>query len=371
MKADNWCQIKDIDKIDSPSLIIYLDRVKQNISIAKSMIDNVERLRPHVKTHKTIEIIKLLLNEGVEKFKCATISECEMVAMAGGKDILLAYQPLGPKLSRFFELLEKYPGATFSCLFDNQETIDGMATMAEKNNLRINVYLDLNMGMNRTGISPGNEAFKLYQYASELQGIEVLGLHAYDGHIRNVDFEERSKATEEAFIKVLQLKEEIIRNGLEEPTIIAGGTPTYPIHAKRKDVECSPGTFVFWDKGYEAILPEQPFLHAALVLCRIISLPSKNKICLDLGHKSVASENDLGKRVYFLNAPELKFAGHSEEHLIAEVPENHNYEIGDVFYGVLYHICPTCALYDTAIIVDNHEVVGEWKIIARNRKISC
>ncbi len=92
-------------------------------------------------------------------------------------------------------------------------------------------------------------------------------------------------------------------------------------------------------------------------------------VCLDLGHKSIAAENELGNRVSFLNAPGLKFSGHSEEHLVAEAPADHSYKVGDVLYGLPVHICPTVALYERASIVKNHEVTGEWKIIARDRKI--
>jgi D-serine deaminase-like pyridoxal phosphate-dependent protein len=169
---------------------------------------------------------------------------------------------------------------------------------------------------------------------------------------------------------VEEMKKAIAEKNLAEPIIIAGGSPTFPIHAARKDIECSPGTFIFWDKGYQATCPEQPFVTAALVISRIISLPRKNTLCLDLGHKSIASENELGKRVYFLNAPELQFIGHSEEHLVAKAPEGHSYKPGDVLYGLPYHICPTCALYERAIVIENNEVEDEWKIIARDRKIT-
>ena len=99
-------------------------------------------------------------------------------------------------------------------------------------------------------------------------------------------------------------------------------------------------------------------------------MPGETKLCLDLGHKSISAENDLHNRVYFLNAPELKFISHSEEHLVVETVTNHSYKMGDVLYGMPIHICPTCALYERAILVKSNEVSGEWKIIARDRKIN-
>jgi D-serine deaminase-like pyridoxal phosphate-dependent protein len=106
------------------------------------------------------------------------------------------------------------------------------------------------------------------------------------------------------------------------------------------------------------------------VLSRVISLPDATKLCVDLGHKSVASEGPLEKRVAFLNAPELRAVGHSEEHLILEAGPNHKYRVGDVLYGLPYHICPTVALYERAVTVENHTLTGEWKTSARDRKIN-
>jgi D-serine deaminase-like pyridoxal phosphate-dependent protein len=116
-------------------------------------------------------------------------------------------------------------------------------------------------------------------------------------------------------------------------------------------------------------LKEQPFVPAALVLSRIISLPSENLICTDLGHKSVAAENIISRRVYFINAPGAEPLSQSEEHLVLKVPVNHNYTVGDVLYGIPYHICPTVALFERASIADNKRITSEWEISARNRRI--
>lgn len=365
-----WYEIKNIESVDSPALIIFEDRVVENIHRLISMIDDVNRLRPHVKTHKTKEAAILMLKAGISKFKCATIAEAEMLAIVRAPDVLFAYQPAGPKLTRFLELIIKYPDTTFSCLVDNFETATNISTAALEERLVVDVYIDINIGMNRTGVSAGYQAVKLYKKCFFLQGIKLLGLHAYDGHIREVDFEKRTAICNSVFTSVEETQKILADAGLPKPIVIAGGTPTFPIHAKRREVECSPGTFIFWDAGYQRLCKEQAFLPAALVISRIISLPEKNIICLDLGHKSIASENELANRVVFLNATNLKFVGHSEEHLVAEVPESHSYAVGSVLYGLPVHICPTVALYERALVVKNHQVAAEWQIIARDRKIN-
>jgi D-serine deaminase-like pyridoxal phosphate-dependent protein len=370
MGEQHWYTINDIDKLDTPALVTYPHRVKQNIDMLKYMIDDVYRLRPHVKTIKSMEVVQLMLVAGISKFKCATIAEAEMLGMCGARDVLLAYQPVGPKLGRFMRLIISYPDTKFSCLVDDQDIAAIISASAIKNSVRINIYIDLNVGMNRTGIAPGPKALMLYMFCNSLPGINQIGLHAYDGHIHDTDMEARTAACNAAYGPVSKLHQTIKDRGYPEPVIIAGGTPTFPIHAKRAAIECSPGTFVYWDRGYLNSFPEQQFLSAALIVACVVSLPTATTICIDCGHKSVAAENELSKRVFFLNAPDLKMIGQSEEHLVAEAGEGHHYKIGDVLYGMPWHICPTVALYERAVTVENNVITAEWKNIARDKKIN-
>ncbi|RYZ25801.1 MAG: D-TA family PLP-dependent enzyme, partial [Sphingobacteriales bacterium] len=114
---------------------------------------------------------------------------------------------------------------------------------------------------------------------------------------------------------------------------------------------------------------DQPFLPAALVVTRVISLPDETTVTADLGHKSVAAENTINHRVNLLNAPGAVVTGQSEEHLVLKVNEGHSYKPGDVLYGVPYHICPTVALYERAFIIEEGMLSGAWRIIARDRQI--
>jgi D-serine deaminase-like pyridoxal phosphate-dependent protein len=352
----NWFEVENIAAVDSPGLLIYPERVKENIRILKTFVDDVQRLRPHVKTNKSPEVTRMLVENGITKFKCATIAEAEMLAMNGAKDVLLAHQPVGPKIKKFGELVKKYPAVRFSCLVDDVATAKALGNAS--------VYIDLNVGMNRTGIEP-EKAMHLYT-----QCRNVAGLHAYDGQLRDPDLEVRKKQCDEGFARVVKLQVDIKKQFNKELPIVAGGTPSFPIHAKRKDVECSPGTFIYWDRGYESILKEQPFLIAALVVTRVVSIPTTDTICVDLGHKGIASENPLDKRVYFLNAEGLTPIGHSEEHLVLKTQGAHSFKVGDVLYGVPHHICPTVNLYDEPNVIENGRYVGNWETVSRKRKIT-
>lgn len=366
---EEWFSVSDNNLVDTPALLVYPERVKHNLALLKTQIDSVDRLRPHVKTQKSKEATLLTLEAGITKFKCATIAETEMLGMCNAPDVLLAYQPVGPKIDRFIKLIKKYPATKFSCLTDNYDAASRIDERAKLNHISIDVYIDLNVGMHRSGIVP-DKAFELYIKCSSLSNIKVIGLHIYDGHIHDSDLDIRTQRCNEAFAPVDELIGQLKAAGYN-PIVVAGGTPTFPIHAKRENVECSPGTFIYWDWGYQQAFKEQQFLPAALMMSRIVSLPDEKKICVDLGHKSVSAENVLDKRVTFLNSPELKVVSQSEEHLVLDAGENHTYKIGDVLYGLPYHICPTIALYERAIVIEDKKVAGEWKTIARDRKINC
>lgn len=365
-----WYTIADTDQLDTPALLVYPDRVKYNIDVLISMIDDVDRLRPHVKTHKSPQVTECMLQAGIKKFKCATIAEAEMLGMCKAPDVLLAYQPNGPKLDRFIRLIKTYHDTVFSCVVDNFLSAAAIDSLAQLNNLIVNVFIDLNVGMNRTGIVPGEGAFTLYKACSAMPGINLRGLHAYDGHIHDEDIQGRMEKADEAMAPVHHFVKLIREAGLPQPVIIAGGSPTYPILAGDTRLECSPGTFAYWDRGYQLAFDEQPFRPAALIIARVVSLPDATKICIDVGHKSVSAENELSKRIYFLNAPDLVFKSQSEEHLVADAGNEHTFQIGDILYGLPYHICPTVALYERAIIIENQKVNGEWLNIARDRKIT-
>lgn len=365
----NWYDLTNIGTIDSPALVIYKERIKENIRLLLEMAgNNVDRLRPHVKTNKIAEVCKMMMDAGIYKFKCATIAEAEMLASIQAKDVLLSYQPVGPKAGRLLQLVKQFPATHFACLIDGIDAARYLSELFAANDLTLDVFIDLNTGMNRTGIHP-EQALLLFEAVQLLPAIRITGLHTYDGHIRDTDTRLRTEHVTAAFNKVIIVAETIKAITGNSMTIVAGGSPTYSVHALNKNVECSPGTFIFWDWGYKHLLPDEPFDYAALVITRIISIVNENTITTDLGHKSVAAENPL-PRIHFLNAQEVVPISQSEEHMVSKVPDSSAFKTGDVLYGVPVHICPTIALYDKAIVVENHHVIDEWNVIARNRKIT-
>ena len=366
----NWFELSNLAEVPSPSLLIYPDRVEENIRRMVAMVNgDASRLRPHMKTHKMPEIIKLHLKHGVTKFKCATIAEAEMTADAGASEVLLAYPPVGPNIARLIALIQKFPQTKFATVMDSESSAVTLSQAASASGLNIDVYLDLDCGMHRTGISGDDSGLALYQTIASLPSLNAAGIHAYDGHIHDTDLQARTAAVETAFANVEAFRDRLLALGLPVPNFIASGTPTFGIHAKRGSYECSPGTCVLWDWGYGTKHPDLDFLHAALVLTRVISKPAAGRITCDLGHKAIAAENP-HPRVHFLNLPECKAVMHSEEHLVLETPRAAEFAIGDALYGVPWHICPTVALHSYANIVRDGRVVEQWKVAGRERVIT-
>ncbi len=367
MNEKLWFEVDNIDEYDSPALLVYPFRIKANI---KKLLERVkpEFLRPHVKTNKIAEVSGLMLEAGIRKFKAATIAESEMLAIIKAPDVLLAYPPTIPKIKRLIQLIQTYRDTSFSFLLDHLGGAKAANDLFAAANLVADVYIDLNIGMNRTGIRPEN-AMAFYKEINSLPAIRVLGLHVYDGQIKDHDIKTRTENCRRLFTPVLILKTELEKLASQSITLIAGGSPTCFIHAEAGNRECSPGTFVFWDKGYSENLSEQPFEWAAVLICRVISIPAGDMICVDLGYKSVASENPL-PRVYFMNAPEAIPYSHSEEHLVLKVPDSSAFQPGDVLYGIPWHICPTVALYDHVLVAEDNRIVNSWEIIARKREIT-
>ncbi len=369
MEANDWFKVGTTENLISPSLLVYPERITYNIRQMMAMVADVALLRPHVKTHKTTEIIHMQQDFGIKKFKCATIAEAEMLALCGVEDILLAMPVVGANIGRLAQLMATYPNSHFSALVDNPNTLAEIVAFAQSNATLFSLWMDINTGMDRTGIAPGPSAVDLYLQIEKSPFIKARGLHAYDGHIRHTNLGQRSTACNNAFDPVLALKKEIQDQGATVGTIVAGGSPTFPIHAKRVDVETAPGTTLLWDAKYGALFPDMLFQPAAVIFTRIISKPATNLLCFDLGHKSIAPEMDF-PRVQFLDLPNSEQISQSEEHLVVKVNDGDKYSVGDGFYALPMHICPTVAKYESLQVVKNRQVTAQWKVTARNQKLT-
>jgi D-serine deaminase-like pyridoxal phosphate-dependent protein len=362
--------LSEPEELLSPSLLIYKDLVQQNLSRMMTMAGGTGRLRPHVKTHKMAAIVRMESELGITKHKCATIAEAEMLAAAGAKDVLLAYPLVGPNLVRLARLVREYRFTTFRVIVDHPDAAKALSQALEKAERPVPVLLDLEVGMGRTGIDPGEPAAELYALIARLPGLVPDGLHAYDGQINDTDLVARREAVSKTQELTLGLRDRLIQGGLPVPRLVLGGTPSFPIHAELDlpGVECSPGTIVLHDHNYATRYPDLPFVPAALLLTRVVSHPRPGRLCLDLGHKAVAAD-PVGPRVHLIDLPDPKFVGHSEEHLVVETSGADRYPLGTWLLGIPAHICPTSALHRRAYVISAGRLVDEWDVTARDRVI--
>lgn len=370
-------QLTDTSNVFSPALLFYRDLIQQNIQNAIRMVGDAKRLRPHAKTHKTPEIAKMMLEAGITKHKCATIAEAEMLAGCGAPDVLLAYNPVGPNCGRVVRLMQKYPRTRFSVTADHPDAARALSETMTAAGLTVDVLIDLDVGMHRTGIAPGEEAAALYELMTKLPGLHPIGFHVYDGHNHQESLADREEAVRRLLQPVLALRETLEKKGFAVPRIVGGGTPTFPVFARLTDIpglECSPGTFVLHDQGYGTrfadMAGENGFTPAAILLTRVISRPTSTRLTLDLGNKAVASDPPAGKRLVLLDVPNAEAVMHSEEHLVIETPAAGQFKPGDVVYAVPIHVCPTCALHRSAYVVEGGKVVGTWEVTSRDRMLT-
>jgi D-serine deaminase-like pyridoxal phosphate-dependent protein len=366
--------LSDAATVFSPSLVFFPDLIRRNIARVIEMAGNPQRLRPHVKTHKTREIARMLLDAGVSKHKCATIAEAEMLATAGAPDVLIAYPLVGPNLGRLVELIRKYPRTTFSCLIDDADATRALSAAVAGAGLKVGALLDLDVGQHRTGVPVGEGAIALYELAASLPGLSPNGFQLYDGHNNQPERTAREAAVREFIAPVLALRAKVEAKGIPVPRLVCGGTPSFPVYAMMTDlpgIECSPGTFVLHDAGYGPKYADLAGITpAAVLVTRVVSRPTPNRVTLDLGNKAVAADPLLEKRVTLLDFPEYKTVGHNEEHLIVETSGASAYKPGDVVYALPGHICPTVALHKEVLIAEGGKVVGKWTVASRDRVLT-
>ncbi len=361
--------LADLSTLESPSLLVFRDILEENLHKMIAIAGGPERLRPHCKTHKIRQIIEWELSLGIDKHKCATLAEAEMLAQAGAKDVLLAYNLVGPNIRRALAFQEAYPDVNLLVTVDHPRPLAELGAVMHGAGRTIGVLLDVDTGLRRTGIPVSLEAEELYQRIVETPGIVAEGLHVYDGQNHQTPVEERRKAVDEAWAPVLELRERLLSRGWPVPRVVAGGTGSFPIYAQKElpGLELSPGTCVFHDAGYGDRFPDLDFAPAALLLTRVVSRPTPDRLTLDLGYKAVSGDQPAGRRVRFPDLPDAKEVLHNEEHLVLETPLAERYEPGDVLLAIPRHICPTTALHKEAYVIDRGQATERWPVVARDR----
>ena len=366
---DSRYRIDDTSQIITPALVVFRELVEDNLQHMVQIAGDVSRLRPHCKTHKTREVIRLELDIGITKHKAATFAEAEMLAGVGVKDICLAYNLVGPNIDRAVMFVDRFPEVTFSVTADHEQPVRQLGQAMASAGHWVDVLLDIDTGQHRTGLEVGERARSIYRQIVETDGLNPNGLHVYDGHQHQESRDERRAAIDVEWAKVTAFRDDLLAEGWAAPRVLAGGTASFPVYAEKDDptIELSPGTCVYNDIGYSEHFPDLVFPPAALLLTRVISRPTADRVTLDLGYKAVASDPAAGNRLKFPDLPDAKEVLQNEEHLVLQTSRAEAFQPGDELLAIPRHICPTSALHKQVFVVAGGEFVERWDVASRDR----
>lgn len=352
------------EAVASPALLYYKDIIVKNTEAVIQIAKDPDRLWPHVKSHKTEELIRMQMSMGIRRFKCSTINELKMVSACGAEHIVMAYPLVGPNVGLFLDVVQGYPAARYFAIADSLAAAGMLSREAEARGMRANVLVDVNAGMDRTGIIP-DALHDFCRALARMPGLKPAGFHCYDGHVHDETREVRMARAHAPMERVFGIRAALRAEGIDMPIVIAGGSPTFPCHAE-EDVFLSPGTVFLWDWGYSKFT-DLPLTPAAAVLARVVSHPADGLFTIDVGNKAIASD-PAARRGAIVGLEDAEPIRHSEEHWVWRVPEGKRRpEIGEVLYVIPTHVCPTSALYREAVVVVGGEVAGTWPIAARDR----
>ncbi len=360
------------DGLLTPALTIYPALVRHNIERMISLLgEEPGRWRPHLKTVKLESMIRLLVEAGVTSAKCATTLELQVACRAGMRDVLVAYAHTGQNAKRIASIAASYPEVRISAVVDSLEHIQNWLGTT------VDLFIDINTGMNRTGIEAGSLQ-EIIKVASAIQdgGQKFRGLHYYDGHATEEDLELRKQKANLRYDQLESIVSAMESAGIAVGEVITSGTPALPCALSNRHLwdtsfshQVSPGTIVYNDSSSLRQLPaEFGFKPAVLVVSRVVSHPRPGIITCDAGHKAVSVDSGV-PNCTVLGRPEFTGSKPSEEHLPFEVPvDSPEAAIGSTLYLLPRHVCPTVNNFDYAALVEGGQIVAVEPVSARGHE---
>lgn len=362
----------DADSVLTPALTIYPEAVASNIQSTLTLLGGKsDRWRPHIKTAKLSFTLRMLLDRGVRHFKCATTLELLEACRGGATDILVAYPVMGANAARVREIRQQFPRVSISVLAEHEQQL------RQWQGTDIGIFLDINPGMNRTGIEQSSRQQVIdIARATKQAGLDFRGLHYYDGQFGAVAEPERTAAAQAGYDQLMELVGDLERAGARVPEVVTAGTPAFPCSLAYQPFQSrdfihriSPGTIVYNDATSLAQLPANyGYAPAALVLTRVVSHPHSGIVTCDAGHKAVSADAGVPTCVV-MGHPELTPLSPSEEHLPLAINESAEApQIGDLLYLIPRHVCPTVNNFDAGLIVRNGRIESVEKVSARGHE---
>jgi|SaaInl4_150m_RNA_FD_contig_41_1588432_length_1620_multi_3_in_0_out_0_1 D-serine deaminase-like pyridoxal phosphate-dependent protein len=364
------------DALPSPCLLVFRDRVESNIKRMEELLSSISpgfgftSLWPHVKTHKSLWVTQKLMAAGFTSFKTSP-NEVDMLVEAGVRRMFIAYPLVLKEAFRIARIAKEHPEIEIIVQAARPVHADYLNQAAEKFDIQWRYFIDLDVGMHRTGIEPGT-AFDLYKSIADNNRLMFCGLHAYDGHNVSPDIEKRRETTRASVDLLIPLIAQFKKDNIAVPKLMMGGTPSFLTDHENlsrltldTEVILSPGTWVYFDTMDHAIIPDT-FEPAAMIFAQIMDRPDAATAVLNLGYKRWAIDQGA---IEAFSIPGMKALGWSEEHTVVSVPEGASVEIGDYLLIVPRHVCSTVNLWEHFTIIgpDGEIEIEDCPIEARNR----
>ena len=359
-------------RLPTPALLLDLDAFERNVArMAEHCKVNGLGLRPHAKTHKSVTVAKAQIAAGALGICCAKLGEAEAMAAGGIESILITSPVVTPQgIGRLIALNAKLPD--LMVVADNPVNVRALAAAAAEEKRVLKVLVDLDIGLHRTGIRPGEEATELAELLDAAEYLELAGLQAYGGHLMHIqDFAERREKSLAA-MKVLGDQRDALRAaGLRCDIVTGGGTGTYNIDPEANVLtELQGGSYIFMDKQYHDVAMGDgasfPFETSLFVQMSVVSNNTRNLATTDAGFKSFSTDAEPPKLVS--GAPEgadYFFFGDEQGGIL--LPDGAHLPLGSVLTAMTPHCDPTVNLYDFYHVVRGDRLVDIWPIEARGR----
>jgi D-serine deaminase-like pyridoxal phosphate-dependent protein len=314
----------------------------------------------HFKSLKCSGLARYLARHGLMRFLAAKLNEAEVLADAGIRDIFVANQIVGPiKLRRLSELARR---AEVRVCVDNADNVAALAAAAHGAGVTLGVLVEVDTGMNRCGVEPGEAALELARKVTGSSGLRFVGLQGYDGHLQMLpEAAERRAKCRAGLEKLIATRRLIEAAGVPVEVVTGGGTGTWEYVAEYPGVtEIQPGSFLLMDAAYHAVRPE--FGCSLSVMTTVVSR-RPGWYVLDAGSKAISK--DFGMPV-IKGHPAHRVDKLSEEHTRV-LTDDPSIKVGDRFDVIPAHCCATMNLHRTCVAVRGGRIEAVWPIEASGR----
>ena len=347
-----------LSEIPTPALVVDATALGRNIArMARFFSAGPCRLRPHFKAHKTPEIARRQLAAGsCTGLTCATVSEAEAIA-SFCDDVLIANEIVGADKCARVAALQRQLRVTVAV--DSVAGVETLAAAARNAGVQVGVLVDINVGQNRCGVSPGGEAVDLARRISRHDGLVLRGVMGYEGHVQPIrDRKERVEKAREAMEALTATADELRAAGLACDMVSAGGTGTFDISGRFTGItEIQAGSYALMDSDYGEV--HVPFEQAFWVLGTVISRPSPDRCVADCGHKALTKDHGLPEVNWIAGAMVTAL---NDEHATIALPPGASIAVGDRVQLVPSHTDPTVNLHDVFYVIEHERVIDVWPI---------